>query len=185
MWNPLMIHGRRKYLIQLKDFEARPFQDSHSNGVLGQPITLAEVSHVVKAIKNNKSAGSDGIVGELIKYGGKPMCEMLLALFNLVWYNEHAPSYWREGLIVSLFKKGDREDNGNYRGITQLNMVGKLYSRVINNGLLKHLELNHMLHEGQGGFRLERSCIDNIFSPNELIQGRIREGKFTFAFSWS
>ena len=40
---------------------------------------------------------------------------------------------------------------------------GKLYSRVINNRLLKHLELNHMLHEGQGGFRLGRSCINNIF----------------------
>ena len=110
------------------------------------------------------------------------MCEMLLALFNLVWDNEYAPSYWREGLIVSLFKKGDREDPGNYRGITLLNVVGKLYSRVINNRLLKHLELNHMLHEGQGGFRLGRSCIDNIFSLNELIQGRIREGKSTLAF---
>ena len=97
-----MIHGRRKYLIWLKIFEARSFRDSHSNGVLDQPITLAEVSHVVKAIKNNKSAGSDGIVSELIKYGGKPMCEMLLALFNLVWDNEYAPSYWREGLIVSF-----------------------------------------------------------------------------------
>ena len=53
--------------------------------MLDQPITLVEVSHVVKAIKNNKSAGSDGIVGELIKYEGEPMCEMLLALFNLVW----------------------------------------------------------------------------------------------------
>ena len=46
------------------------FQDPHSNGMLDQPITLAEVSHVIKAIKNNKSAGSDGILGELMKYGG-------------------------------------------------------------------------------------------------------------------
>ena len=60
------------------------FQDSHSNGMLDQPITLAEVSHVVKAIKNIKSAGSDGIAGELIKYGDKPMCEMLLTLFNFI-----------------------------------------------------------------------------------------------------
>ena len=110
------------------------------------------------------------------------MCEMLLALFNLVWNSEYGPSYWREGLIVSLFKKGDREDPGNYRGITLLNVVGKLYSRVINNRLLKHLELNHLLHEGQGGFRIGRSCIDNIFSLSELIQGRIREGKSTFSF---
>ena len=166
----------------VKDFEAMSFRDSHSNGVLDQPITLAEMSHVVRAIQNDKSAGSDGIVDELIKYGGKPMCEMLLALFNIVWDSEYAPSYWREGLIVSLFKKGDREDPGNYRGITLLNVVGKLYSRVINNRLLKHLELNYLLHEGQGGFRMGRFCIDNIFSLSELIQGRIREGKSTFFF---
>ena len=54
------------------------------------------------------------------------MCEMLLTLFNLVWDNEHAPSHLREGLMVTLFKKGDREDPGNYRGITLLNVVGKL-----------------------------------------------------------
>ena len=77
------------------------------------------------------------------------MCEMLFALFNLAWDSEYAPSYWREGLIVSLFKKGDRDDPGNYRGITLLNVVGKLYSRVINNHLLKHLDLNHLVHEGQ------------------------------------
>ena len=47
------------------------------------PITLAKVSQVVKAIKNNKSAGPDGIVGKLIEYGGKPMCQMLLAQFTM------------------------------------------------------------------------------------------------------
>ena len=166
----------------VKLFETMSFQDSDSNRILDQPITLAEVNYVVKAIKNNKSAGSDGIVGELIKYGGNTMCEMLLTLFNLVWNNEYVPTYWREGLIVSLFKKGDREDPGNYRGITLLSVIGKLYSRVINNRLLKYLELNNKLHEGQGGFRIGRSCIDNIFSLNELIQGRIKEGKLTYAF---
>ena len=45
-----MIHGRRKYLIQLKICK-QCLSDSRSNGVLDQPITLAEVSHVVKAIK--------------------------------------------------------------------------------------------------------------------------------------
>ena len=92
------------------------------------------------------------------------MCEMTLTLFNSVWSNEHVSSHLREGLIVSLFKKGDREDPGNYRCITLLNLVGKLYSRVINDRLLKYLELKGKLHAGQGGFRIDRSCIDNIFS---------------------
>ena len=76
------------------------FQDSDSNGILDQPITLAEVHYFVKAIWNNKSAGSDGIVGELIKYGGNSMCEMLSTLFNLVWNKEYFPTDWREARIV-------------------------------------------------------------------------------------
>ena len=69
-------------------------------------ITLAEGSHVVKAIKKNKSTGSDGIVDELIKYGGKPMCEMLLILLNLVWNNDHVPSYWGRALQLVCLRKG-------------------------------------------------------------------------------
>ena len=77
----------------VKLFETMSFQDSHSNGMLAQPINLAELSHAYKAIKNAKSAGSDGIVGELVKCGSKPMCEILLMLFNLVRDNEFAPTY--------------------------------------------------------------------------------------------
>ena len=68
----------------------------------------------------------------------------------------------REGLIFSLFKKDNREDPGKYRGKTLLSVIGKLYTRVINNYLVKYLELNNKLNEGQGCFRIGRSCI-NIF----------------------
>ena len=42
-------------------------------------------------------------------------------------------------------------------------------------------------HEGQAGLRLKRSCVDNIYTLNELVQGRMKEGKrmFTFFFLWS
>ena len=59
-----------------------------------------------------------------------------------------------EGLIVSLFKKKTKEEPGNYRGMTLVNLVGKLYSKTVNNDLLRFLELNNKLHEGQGGFRI-------------------------------
>ena len=78
------------------------------------------------------------------------MCEMLLGLFNLVWNHEYVPTYWREGLIVSLFKTRHRKDSGNCKGITVLSVMGKLYSRVINNSLLKYLKLNNKLHDRQG-----------------------------------
>ena len=62
--------------------------------------------------KNNKSGGSDGIVGEPLKYGGSGMIELLHELFSAIWFEEIVPPQWRERLIVNLFKKRDKEDRG-------------------------------------------------------------------------
>ena len=85
-------------------------------------------------------------------------------------------------MIVSLFKKGDQEDPNNYRGITLLNVVGKLFNKVLNYRLLCWLEEHNKLSESQAGFRFGRSCVDNLFVLNEEIQGRLQEGKKTFSF---
>ena len=45
-----------------------------------------------------------------------------------------------------------------------------------------HLDKGGALHEGQAGFRVKRGCVDNIYTLNELVQGRLREGKDTYAF---
>ena len=90
------------------------------------------------------------------------MCKVLES-FDLVWSNETVPGHWSEGLMISLFKKDDKQDLGNYMGITLLSVVRKLYSRILDNCLLKFLEASDKLHEGQGGFKRGRSCIDNIF----------------------
>ena len=53
------------------------------------------------------------------------MVYLLEQLFSVIWREETVPKQWREDLIVDLFKKGDGEDPGNYRGITLLSIVGK------------------------------------------------------------
>ena len=68
------------------------------------------------------------------------------------------PRQWREGLIVNLFKKGDREQPGNYRRIT-LSIVGKVFCKILNNRMVQRLDKGGVLHEGQAGFRMNRSCI--------------------------
>ena len=72
------------------------------------------------------------------------------------------PRQWREGLIINLFKKGDREDPGNYRGITLLSVVGKVFCKILNNRLVGCLDKEGFLHEGQAGFRVNRCCVDDI-----------------------
>ena len=78
------------------------------------------------------------------------------------------------GLIVNLFKKGDKEDPGNYRGITLLSVVGKVFCKVLNNRLVQCLDKGGVLREGQAGFRVIGSCMDDVYSLNEIVQGRLR-----------
>ena len=136
----------------------------------------------MKSLRNRKASGSDGIAGQLIKYGGNEMIMMLQKLFQLIWDSEYLPERWGESMIVSLFKKGDQEDPDNYKGITLLNVVGKLFNKVLNYKLLQWLEKHNQLSEPQAGFRFGHSCVDNIFILNEVIQGRLQEGKTTFCF---
>ena len=120
-----------------------------------------------------KTGGSDGIVGELLKYGGSGMVDLLEQLFSVIWQEEIVPRQWREGLIVNIFKKGDREDPANYRGITLLSVVGKVFCKILNNRLVQCLDNKGALHEGQAGFRINRSCMDNVYTLNEIVQGRL------------
>ena len=84
---------------------------------LDKEIEESEIVRCIKKLKNSKTGGGDGIVGELLKYGGVGMVKMLGKLYALIWQEECVPMKWSEGLIVSLFKKGDKEDPGNYRVI--------------------------------------------------------------------
>ena len=97
-------------------------EDEYLDGELRK----VEIEKCICKSKNNKTGGSDGLVGELLKYGGVGMVNLLHQLFQVVWHEETVPKQWREGLIVNLFKKEDKEDPGNYRGITLLSVVGSL-----------------------------------------------------------
>ena len=67
---------------------------------LDREIEKAEIVKCICKLKNKKTGGSDGLVGELLKYGGSGMVYLLEHLFRVVWHEEVVPKEWREGLIV-------------------------------------------------------------------------------------
>ena len=83
------------------------------------------------------------------------MVDLLEQLFSVIWQEEIVPRQWREGLIVNIFKKGDREDPANYRGITLLSVVRKVFCKILNNRLVQYLDKEGVLHEGQARLALE------------------------------
>ena len=105
-----------------------------TDSLLDKEIEKGEIAKCLRNLKNSKTGGSDGIVGELLTYGGSGMVDLLEQLFSVIWQEEIVPRQWRKGLIVNIFKKGDKEDPANYRGITLLSVVGKVFCKILKGG---------------------------------------------------
>lgn len=107
---------------------------------------------------------------ELIKYASPNAQIRLLNFFNTCWYSGYVPEEWNSALIYPIFKKGDRTEVKNYRGISILNSSYKLYAKIINDRLRPLMEV--LISNSQHGFRKGRSCSDCIFSVTQLIEKR-------------
>ena len=68
------------------------------------------------------------------------------------------------GTIIPIYKnKGDIKQPENYRPITLLNCLGKLFTSIVNQRLTEYIESNNLLNHNQCGFRRIHSTVDNIF----------------------
>jgi hypothetical protein len=137
-----------------------------------------EVSAAIAAMPSGSAAGHDGVPAELVKAGGSALASLLTKLFNLAWTSGERPSQWRQGVVVSIFKKGSRTDPGNYRPITLLPVLDKLFMTV----LTKRLHACVPLHDHQFAFRKQRGTTDALFCISEIIRLRADQGLETYAF---
>jgi len=94
-----------------------------------------------------------------------------LRIYNLIlkiWNNEQISEESAEGIICPIFKKGDRRLCNNYRPITLLNVVYKIFAILLHNRICTVVE--HKIGEYQMGFRPNRSTIDNIFIIRQIYE---------------
>ena len=76
-----------------------------------------------------------------------------------------------------MHKKGDLNQVDNYRGITLLSTLSKLFTRILNNRLVGWAERYHIYVEAQSGFRKSMGTIDNIFILHGVINHLLNENK--------
>ena len=139
-------------------------EQKHENAELDREIEKEEVLKAVKAMKPGKAGGYDGIMSEMFKRGGEDMLELTWSLVKGIFEAERIPSDWSKGLIFPLFKGGDRRNPDNYRGISLLSIVGKVYTSILNQRLLDWCEKRSKFGEEQGGFRSQRATTDQALS---------------------
>lgn len=98
------------------------------------------------------------------------MIEIITLLFNIILKNGTIPTDWCIGLIMPLYKnKGSPNDPDNYRGITLLSCIGKLFTAAIHFRLTNYLEQTGSIGDEQAGFRAGFSTADHIFTLHAIL----------------
>jgi hypothetical protein len=141
------------------------------NEILNSKITAEEITKMISKSKNSKAASpQDFIFNEYLKSTKDIMIPVYCKLFNAVLDTGSLPESWLIGTIKPIYKgKGTPLLPENYRPITILSCLGKLFTAIINERISKFLKVNHLLKENQAGFRAGYSTSDHIFALKFLI----------------
>ena len=132
--------------------------------------SMAEVMEAVKKLKCGKAAGSNGIAPEMVKVACKDQLfrEHLLDLIQSAWKERRVPQQWVDAILVPVPKKGELSLFDNWRGISLLDVVGKVAAKVVQ-GRLQDL-VESVMPESQFGFRKGRGCTDMIYIVQQLVE---------------
>ena len=123
---------------------------------------MDEMARAFACLKDGKAPGGCGIPAAVWKHGGHDLFSRLHQLITNTWEVSSVPQAWKDASIITIYKKGDRTDYGNYRGISLLSIAGKIFARILLNRLSTHIT-PEVVPETQCGFRGNQSTVDMIF----------------------
>nr|VZH91270.1 unnamed protein product [Spirometra erinaceieuropaei] len=171
----------------------------HFRGVFNHPSTISDVTifrlsqveknvdlyllpslhETIKAVQQffcGKAPESDAIAVGVYKHGGPQPMDHLTEFFQEMWRHGKIPQYFKDATIVHLYKrKRNHQISYNYRGISQMNIVEKIFTRILLNCLNNHLEQG-LLPESQCGFRHHRETMEIIFGADDFRRSARRCG---------
>ena len=133
---------------------------------------------------NGKAGGYDGVIFEMLKCTKVTIVPILHKLFNAIFDSGCYPQTWCDAMLTPVHKQGNINDENNYRGISLLSALGKLFTRLLNNRLYFWAENNGKLFESQAGFRKGYSTIDKVFTLQAMCHKYLSRqgGRFYCAF---
>uniref|UniRef100_A0A670HYS7 Reverse transcriptase domain-containing protein n=1 Tax=Podarcis muralis TaxID=64176 RepID=A0A670HYS7_PODMU len=149
-----------------------------------RPVTVEEVHTLIGNLKSGKAPGKDFIPAELITSNQHWWAPLLAALFTVVNNSGKVPYSWKHAIVVPIFKRGHPNVPSNYRPISLLSIIGKLYAHFLSSKLTTFLNEHNILSEAQAAFRENHSTTDHCLMLSFLAEKYTRhlQGKLFVAF---
>ena len=137
---------------------------------LDAPISVIEIMNTIKSFKRNKSQDLENNVTDFFIECNDFISPYLCIIYNEIFNSGSYPEAWSKGIDIPIFKKGNKHDPANYRAITLVNIMSKIFSLCLRNRIDKWCENENVFSESQFGFRDNKSTTDAIFILHALIQ---------------
>ncbi|CAM5140018.1 unnamed protein product [Natator depressus] len=131
----------------------------------------------LEKLDEHKSMGPDALHPRVLKELADVIAEPLAIIFENLWRSGDILDDWKKANVVPIFKKGKKEDPGNYRPVSLTSVPGRIMEQVLKESMLKHLEERKVIRNSQHGFTKGKSCLTNLIAFYDKITGSVDEGK--------
>ena len=130
-------------------------------------ITVKKIRDAIAKIKTTKGFGKENISCYFLKLA-TPFIEKSLAdLFNMSIETSQFPDLWKSARVTPIFKEGDKAEMSNYRPMSVLPVIARLFEKLISNKLYQHMNDNGYFSSEQSGFLRLRSTVTNLIKSTD------------------
>ena len=105
------------------------------------------------------------------------LTKLLSIIYQQSWLTWEVPTDWKLASVTSIYKKGQKDDPGNYRPVSLTSVPGKLMEQLILSTIIQHMWDNQMIRPCQHGFMKGRFCLTNLISFYNRATCLLDEGK--------
>lgn len=147
-----------------------------------QNVTREQVYTYLKLTDRAATAGSDDISGMLLSELAPSICLSICNLFNMSIDQGCFPTNWKKANITAIWKgKGSKSDPSNYRPISILPVIARIFEKIIAAQLCIHCVSNHVIPIQQFGFRSKSSCEMALLKATDSWIGQVDAGLYVGA----
>lgn len=143
-----------------------------------------KVDAIMMGMRPHKAPGEDGISPIILQSLYPMLRDYIIKLFNALTNLKYFPKFWKKGTVV-LIPKGNSgiTTAKNFRPITLLPVLGKIFEAILTAALNDHLYRNRLMSDRQFGFLRQSSTLDALFDFKGFITDAFGTSKFVLAIS--
>lgn len=141
------------------------------------PTTTAQVFSFLNKLNKSKAIGLDKISARLIRECADLICIPICDIFNQSINLGIFPDDWKCARVTPLFKEGNRDNLNNYRPISVISVVAKVFERIVYDQLYAYLKEHNIICKYQSGFRTIHSTVTALLEATDNWAYNIDSGK--------